>query len=233
MRDASGRVMAALASAACLAVVVLAIFRIQAELTRPPSPAEWRDAMAVELANRWQHRPVGTIFPDTLGYAPDLGGTETATRVGIGPTSDCPAAFDEALNALLKGCQGALRATYLDQTQGLVITVGLAAFPDPPAAERALKAVPTEGHASPGPHALGFPGSVVARFTDTTRQASAFRRAGPYLAVTSTGYTDGRTGRAKQKQPDLFTVAPQLAEQILDRLTAPLAPSCRITEYRC
>jgi hypothetical protein len=220
---------AGLAALVCLGIAGFAVIQIFAELTRSPTPAEWSKARALELAGRWRSMPVGAIFPDRLGYSPDLGGEENAQLVGIASGADCGSAVDTELRNLLRpyGCRGALRAAYLDQTQGLMIDVGVLAFADPDTAARALKAS-GKGRLT----AVTFPGSVAARFTDKALQTTVFGQRGPYLTVTSTGYSDGRPVKG-QKQADLSVIAPQLAEQVLDRLNAPSKAVCGVPEYKC
>jgi hypothetical protein len=220
---------AGLAALVCFGIAGFAVLRICTELTRNPTSAEWSRARAIELAGRWHSMPTGVIFPDRLGYSPDLGGKENAQRVGIAPGADCGAALDPELLNLLKpySCQAALRAAYLDQTQGIMIDVGVLAFADPDTAARALKAS-GKGRL----RAVSFADSVAARFTDGALQTTAFGQRGPYLTVTSTGYSDGRPA-VGQKQADLSVIGPQLAEQVLDRLNAPSKAVCGVPEYKC
>src|SRR4051812_32272923 len=65
---------AAVAALVCLGITGFAVIQIFAEITRTPTPAEWSQARARELAGRWHSIPAGIIFPDRLGYSPDLGG---------------------------------------------------------------------------------------------------------------------------------------------------------------
>lgn len=220
---------AGIAALVCLGIAGFAVIRIFTELTRSPTSAEWSRARALELAGRWHSMPTGVIFPDRLGYSPDLGGKENAQRVGIAPGADCGTALDPELRDLLKpyDCRAALRAAYLDQTQGIMIDVGVLAFADPDTAARALKAS-GKGRLK----AVSFSGSVAARFTDEALQTTVFGQRGPYLTVTSTGYSDGRPALG-QKQADLSVIAPQLAEQVLDTLNAPAKAVCGTPEYKC
>ncbi|NEA22964.1 hypothetical protein G3I70_10740, partial [Actinomadura bangladeshensis] len=80
-------------------------------------------------------------------------------------------AADEALVRSLtsRGCRAALRATYLDQAQGLAVTVGVVVFPDERSAREAVAWFP-DRETGPGLRALPFPGSVAARFGDAARQ---------------------------------------------------------------
>ncbi|HEX6468314.1 MAG TPA: hypothetical protein VF069_04410 [Streptosporangiaceae bacterium] len=212
---------------ALLSVVVAAIagVKLVGELTRSPTVAERNAAATREVAGRWQAWPVGKVFPPALPYTLDVGGTERARRVGIDPGAGCAAAVDPAIAATLRGhgCRGALRATYLDQMQGLAITVGVVAFPDERSALSAKVRLPR----TPGLRPLALPGSVVARFTDAARQTSVARQGGPYIVFAAIGYADGRpVAKIKQEQTDLYTIAPQLAEAVLAPLAQRSAVDC-------
>jgi hypothetical protein len=208
------------------AVAIVAAVKFIGELTRAPSQVERDSAATREVARRWQAWPAGKIFPATLPYSLDIGGAEKARRVGIDPSgSACAVAVDSRVAGTLRGygCRGALRATYLDQLQGLAITVGVVAFPDERSAALAKSRLPK----TPGLRTLALPGSVVARFTDTARQTSVARQAGPYIVLAAIGYADGRpAAKAKQEQTDLYAIAPQLADGVLTPLAARRAVDC-------
>jgi hypothetical protein len=219
-------VLAAVGALVCLAVAAVAAVQVIHELTRPPTAVERDQAAIEEVATRWRTWPAGRIFPATLPYNLDVGGPEKARRVGIDPDGiTCASAVTGQLADTLRryGCSGALRATYLDQAQGLAITVGVVAFRD----ERSAALAGTKLPKAPGLRTLALPGSVVARFTDAARQTSVGRQKGPYIVLAAIGYADGRpTTKAKQKQTDLYTVAPQLAEDVLAPLVARARVDC-------
>lgn len=209
-------------------LVALAAVRIGEELTRPPTARELESAALAEVAGRWQAWPAGRIFPAVLPYTLDVGGGESARRVGIAPDTRC----EGAVEARLPACRAVLRATYLDQLQGLAITIGVAAFSDAGTAGRAAARLPRSGGG--GLRALAFPGSVAARFDDPARQTSAVRQRGPYVVLSTIGYADGRpAARARQKQADLFAIAPQLADAVLTPLATPARPGCGIEGWSC
>jgi hypothetical protein len=219
-------VIAGLGALISAAIAIAAAVQLVVELTRPPSRAE-RDAAATrEIARRWQAWPAGKMFPATLPYSLEIGGLERARRVGIDPNgASCAAAVDPDLAGTLRGhgCRGALRATYLDQLQGLAITIGVVAFPD----ERSAALVKAELSKTPAVRPLALPGSVVARFNDAARQTSVARQDGPYVVFAAIGYADGRPkAKIKQEQSDLYTIAPQLAEAVLTPLAARPAVDC-------
>ncbi|MEV4258436.1 hypothetical protein AB0J52_35220, partial [Spirillospora sp. NPDC049652] len=166
----------------------------------------------------------------------DQGGPERARRVGVSPDTACGDAVDAPLGASLvvRGCRAALRATYLDQLQGIAVTLGVVAFPDEPSARAAAPWFPGRGAVAPGLRALGFPGSVVERFGDASRQTAALVQRGPYLVAATVGYADGRpTLRADQQQDDLAELGPQLAEGVLRPLAAPAAVRCGEPVWVC
>jgi hypothetical protein len=217
-------------------VVVVAVAGLFGELTRSPTSAERRRAAAVEVARRWEAWPAGKIFPAAVPYSLDVGGRESARRVGIGTDTACQSALDAPLRAAFRsyGCRAVIRATYLDQLQGLAITVGVAAFRDERKAGEAATRLPPGARPAPGLRALPFADSVVSRFDDVARQSAAVRHRGPYVVIATIGYADGRpAGGAKQKQDYLDAVAPQLAESVLGSLTTPARPDCSSAEWSC
>ncbi|MEV7808231.1 hypothetical protein AB0O28_35315 [Microbispora sp. NPDC088329] len=207
-----------------------------AELTRGPSAAELREARAAEVALRWERWPAGRIFPATLPYTSEQGGREQARRVGISPRTDCRGAVDSAIAGQMKdaGCRAILRATYLDALQGIVVTIGVAAFPDELKARSAIPIFPGDGSAAPGLRALAFPGTVTDRFTASGRQSLVLRAVGPYLVMTTAGQIDGRPARALGEQREtMFSFTEDLAEEVAASLTAPASPDCAAKEWQC
>jgi hypothetical protein len=226
-------VAAAVAAFVGLAMVAVAAVQVVRELTRNPTEAEVDKAVIAEVARRWQAWPAGKIFPATLPYTLDVGGEEKAKRVGIDPGgSACDSAVEPKAAGTLRGlgCRGALRATYLDQLQGLAITVGVVAFPDERSAALARAKLPKAA----GLRTLALPSSPAVRFTDAARQTSVSRQGGPYIVLATIGYADGRpASKAKQKQTDLYTVAPQLAEAVLTPLVARSRVDCGRRTWSC
>lgn len=213
----------------CAVVAGVAASAAGAELTRGPSAAELANASRAEMARRWQTWPLGRIFPEVLAYSAEQGGREQATRVGISSETRCEAAVDAALRPALHaaGCRAILRATYLDALQGVVVTIGVGAFPDETAALRAKAAFPASERPSPGLRALAFPGTVTDRFTADGRQVGSVRQAGPYLVLTTVGQVDGRPAHAVGEQrPTMFAFAVDMADAILAELVTPRLPDC-------
>ncbi|GAA1518607.1 hypothetical protein GCM10009677_60040 [Sphaerisporangium rubeum] len=220
----------------CAVVAGLAMGAAGAELTRGPTTAELRQASAVELARRWQSWPAGKIFPERLPYVAEQGGKEYARRVGVSTRTDCSAAVDAALRQAFReaGCRAVLRATYLDALQGVVVTVGVAAFPDARSAARAGRALPRGGTPSPGLRALSFPHTVADRFSAAARQSATLGQAGPYLVLTTAGQVDGRPARAVGRQREtIFAFADDLRRRIVVTIATPARPDCAGKDWQC
>jgi len=236
-RAVPGLVLAAAFSLICAAVAGVAAAAAVHELVRGPSPAEIERASAAEVARRWEVWPSGRIFPARLPYTNELGGTEQARRVGVSSRYSCDAAVDRRLRKPLRdaGCRAVLRATYLDALQGIVVTVGVAVFPDDRSAAAAKAAFPADGAPAPGLLPVAFPGTVADRFTAASRQAATVRQAGPYLVLTTAGQVDGRPAAAVGKpRTAMFAFTADLGARVAEALTAPPTPDCaRPREWRC
>jgi hypothetical protein len=225
-----------LAAAACLAVAIAAGGTAYAMLTRKPTSAELSAAAAAGAASRWQRSPAGEIFPAGLGYTTDLLTQETARRIGISPAYGCAGAVDAAVAGLVRrdGCRAALRATYLDQLQGVVYTLGVLAFPGPREAAAFLSRYHAGRYPLGGLRALAIPGTAAARFGDAARQAASAQQAGPYVVLTVAGYADGRPGSAAGgRRPSVFTPATQLAAEVGAPLSQPMTVNCAGGEWSC
>ncbi|SEF85062.1 PknH-like extracellular domain-containing protein [Thermomonospora echinospora] len=204
-------------------------------LTRDPTAAELRRAADAEVARRWRAWPAGRIFPERLTYLPGTEEVEYATRAGIAPETDCAGSVDAATATVLQrhGCRAVLRATYADQLEGVVVTVGVVVFPDQQAAYQARQEIPGSPTAL---RAAAFPGTVAARFDDAARQSGTAERGGPYLVLTTAGQSDGRPATAvagKQRPDDLFGLVPQLGHTIAQTLSTRALPDCTSADWQC
>ncbi|MFC4905817.1 hypothetical protein [Actinomadura gamaensis] len=218
----------------------IALVSAYTSLTRSPTNAELQSAARAEVARRWRAWPAERIFPEHIAYEVRRGRTEYAVRAGIAPEGDCNAAVDPPVAAVLtrSGCRTVLRATYVDQIQGVAVTVGIAVFPDVNTAERVLHQTPTDQDGTPvknSVRAVPFPGTAAAKFTDPVRQDATADRGGPYLVLTSSGETDGRPAAAvAERRPNFpFAVAPQIGRQIAHTLGAQAMPDCSRSEWKC
>jgi hypothetical protein len=210
--------------------------KAHAELTRKPTRAEFSAAAAAAVAGRWQSWPAGRIFPADLGYSTSLLTQETARRVGVAPGTACASAVDPGLDRLAarEGCRAALRATYVDQLQGVVYTVGVLAFGSPKEAAAFAHSLPTDPSPVRGLRAVRFPGTAGAAFDDAARQAATARQTGPYVALTVAGYADGRPAVATEEaRGSVFAPAAQLAAEVIGPLTRPVQVSCSSRGFSC
>lgn len=223
-------------AAGCVAVSAAAASKGYSELTRKPTAAEIRQAAAAEVARRWMAWPAGKIFPGTLSYQAGPGLTETVRRVGIGPGAGCAAAAAPSLSRLLAqhGCRALLRASYTDGLQGVVYTIGVAAFPGTAPAAAVKAGMPGRLPPAAGLRALAFPGTAAALFTDQARQAATAAQDGPYVVLTTAGYADGRPAASSgQARPAIFAPGSQLGQAVLAPLAAPATPRCGAPQWRC
>lgn len=220
----------------CLVAAVVTGAAARADLTRKPTPAELSAAAAVALAGRWRTWPSGKIFPAALGYSTDLLTQENAQRVGIAPATACPAGLDATLRGLAArdGCRAVLRATYVDQLQGVVYTLGVVAFASPRRAAAFVRGLPKGQSGVTGLNALAFAGTASAAFTDPARQAATSSQRGPYVVLTVAGYADGAPAAATlQRRAADFTPATQLAGEVIAPLTVPAVVSCQSRAFSC
>lgn len=225
---------AVVAAIGCLVAALAAAATARTELVRKPTAAELSRAGATAVARRWLAWPVGQIFPATLHYVDDLEVAESAARVGIDPRTGCAAAVDADLAPVLRryGCRGALRASYLDQRQALVFTIGVVAFGDPHAAAAAQSLIGKDP--ASGLHALPITRTAAAWFTDSARQAATRVADGPYLVLITAGYADGRpAAHTGQRRPEIFAPELQLAQAVLTPLAAPAFPRCGVRGWTC
>jgi hypothetical protein len=217
-------------------VAIAAGWVAHAQLTATPTAAQRSAAAAAAVAERWRSWPAGRIFPADLGYRTNLQTEETARRAGIAPETACAAGLDPALGHLAArdGCRAALRATYVDELQGVVYTIGVLAFPSGRRAAAFLRGLPPGRARSNGVHAQAFPGTASAAFSDAARQASAARQKGPYVVLTVAGYADGRAAAATaEHRRSVFAPAAQLGAEIIRSMTVPARVDCRNPEWTC
>jgi hypothetical protein len=229
-------VLLSLAAAVCLAVAVVAGAAARADLTRKPSVTQRDAAAAVAVADRWRDWPAGRIFPATLTYSTSLLTTETASRVGVAPQSTCGNAVEPTLDRLAASehCRAGLRATYVDELDGVVYTIGVLAFPNSrDAGTFAARLTGTEaGSISLRP--LALPDTASSQFGAAAGQAGTASHGGPFVVLTVAGYTDGEpAGHGQQTRPAIFGPASQLAGEVIGPLTRPIAVNCASRAWSC
>jgi hypothetical protein len=229
--------LAAFGGVCCLVAAVLAGGAAIAQQTRRPTAAERAAAAATAVARRWRTWPAGRIFPATLGYTTKLLNDDTARRVGISPDDQCAAALDPAVAgpARRDGCRAGLRASYVDELQGVVYTTGVLAFPSPGKARAFDRGLRTARPRAAALRALAFPGTAAARFADDARETAIARQDGPYVLLTVAGYADGRPAAAAgHNNPLTFDAAGSLAKAILTPLNRPAVVNCAATrQWSC
>jgi hypothetical protein len=131
-------------------------------------------------------------------------------------------------------CQAGLRATYLDQLEGVAYTVGVLAFPSQHLAANFSLAVHRSAAASPALRPFAMPGTESALFSATAAQAGTATPDGPFVVLTVAGYADGEpTGRGQQKRPSAFAPAAQLAATIAQSLAQPVTVDCASPAWSC
>ncbi|MFI0353580.1 hypothetical protein [Actinomadura sp. 9N407] len=243
LRGRQWMVVAAALASCYLMMSAVALTGSYAMLNREPTNAELQWAAKAEVARRWQVWPSGRIFPERVAYTVRREKSELASRTGIVPQTGCDTAVDPEYTAVLRrhGCRAILRATYADQLQGIVVTVGVVAFPDEWRADKAMRALPgtpdedRSGGVRPALRASPFPGTASARFTDAARQDRTVTREGPYVLLTTSGYADGRPAEAitKKRPGRPFGLASELAFAISKPLATQALPDCSKREWRC
>ena len=213
-------------------------------LPRRFTAAQQRQIEAWEMSRRWRSLPEGAIFPATVsyrlpGFALNVTGNRglslRAHRLGVAAVVRCPQGAGPAAARILDsyGCTAMLRATYADSTGSLVTTVGVAVLPDATDATTA-----TTRLAQAGPE--GLPGTVRAaavsdtlasRYDDAQRQLSWNTHAGPYVILTTTGFSDGRPRvrvmADSYMSNEMGSLNQGLADSVGDVLgQAPAKPAC-------
>jgi Tfp pilus assembly protein PilV len=170
-------------------------------LPRQFSAAQQRQIMAWEMTRRWRAMPVGQIFPATVGYQVAARAfytsqplSLTATRLGIAPQGTCAAAVSKPAAAVLAAghCAAMLRATYIDASGSMLITLGVAVLPASAAAHAAAQQLSIAGRRHPVLRPLAVAGTPAASFRENQRQLSVAISGGPYVILVTAGFSDGR-----------------------------------------
>jgi hypothetical protein len=191
--------------------------QVKRELDRPPTRTEKDIASVQEMAMRWRTLPAGEIFPETVDYGED-GMHELATRVGIAPQASCAKALDAAIAKVVtaNGCTTVLRATYLDATQTIVSTVGVAVLPDEASVWKSSRSLRSQ-FGERGVRPVAFPGTLSALFGDSARQNFAATEFGNYLIFAAGGFGDGRP-QVGSDRPQIFAFGDRIVSRVGGRL---------------
>jgi hypothetical protein len=210
-------------------------------MPREFSPAQEQQIQNWEMTKRWRALPAGQIFPATVGYQVPpglLNGPQglglTASRLGIAPQSSCGTAVSAAAAAVLAAahCAAMVRATYVDASGSMVVTLGLAALPSTTAAETAVQRLAAASRDQGlAVHAFAVARSPAASFRQPQRQFSTVVQLGPYVVLATAGFTDGRRhvqlNTDDYYEEEMSSLAGGLAGSIAHRLgTRPLEPTC-------
>jgi hypothetical protein len=189
-----------------------------------------------QYAKRWRTLPAGSIFPASVSYSPpqalddDPSLTLAAYRVGIAKQASCASAVDSGAVAVLNrdGCSAMLRATYVDETDSFVVTVGAAVLPTAAEAQTAAKAIANSGGLGPTVHAMSFKGTPAGQFTDKQRQLSGATSRGTYVVLYTVGYADSRQhqqiSRDSYTDQEMVSAGTGVADDVLSTLAAPVPP---------
>src|SRR6266567_4108512 len=198
---------------------------------RHPWPAEPGAAEPPEptpQAGRSRLRSGLTVAAVLLGLA-----GLAASAVGIAGQANCAAGADPAAAPVLgrHGCAAMLRATYIDATGSLVVTIGVAVMPDAAATAASIRALPSRHGVRSGVRPLAFGNTLTAGFGSPQRQLSYAVAAGPYLILSVAGYADGRprvlVSSDAYAQDEMASLANGVADAVRALLGAlPSPPTC-------
>jgi hypothetical protein len=171
-------------------------------LPRQFTPAQQRQIIGWEVARRWRVLPAGKIFPASVSYtvpanalAGTAGLTLQAQRLGISPPESCSSALGAAAASVLdrSGCSAVLRATYVDASGSMVATIAVAVLPAGTAAGRLVSELKSAtGGAAALVQTFPVPRTAAAGFGDNERQLPDVAAAGPYVIMSTAGFTDDR-----------------------------------------
>jgi hypothetical protein len=195
-----------------------------------------------EMGKRWRALPAGVIFPASVSYPPpaslddDPSLTLSARQAGIAGQASCASAADPTAAAVLDryGCTAMLRATYVDETDSYVVTVGAAVLPgaaQAAAAARSIAAKSGSDGLGPTVHTVRFTGTLAAAFTNERRQLSGVLSAGTYVVLYTVGYADGRPREPvagdSYADGEMTSAGAGVAHAVLSVLAAPVpSPGC-------
>ncbi len=171
-------------------------------LPRHFTPAQQRQITGWEMERRWLVLPAGKIFPAAVPYTVSWPSRDEpaslklqAQRLAISPPESCGAAVSAAAARVLdhRGCSTALRATYVDSSGSMVATIVVAVLPaSAPSRSVAadLKSM-AEGGGAPV-QAFAVAGTPAAGFGASERQIFDVSAAGPYVILSTAGFTATR-----------------------------------------
>ncbi|WP_347178130.1 hypothetical protein [Streptomyces sp. LX-29] len=154
----------------------------------PPAPLEPLDIISDKKLDKAPLR-AASLFPEKKAASNGRAYIRGATAA----TTNCASAARGGLGPALtnNGCRHLLRATY--EKDGVAVTVGIAVFDTPAAAEKA------KSQATPG--VISLPGEGVPDFCRGPACRSSANAIGRYAYFTTTGYTNGKAVTTKDTAP--------------------------------
>ncbi|WP_313956444.1 hypothetical protein [Streptomyces sp. SAJ15] len=154
----------------------------------PPAPLEPLDIISDKKLDKAPLRAT-SLFPEKKAAS----NGRTYTRGATTATTNCASATRGGLGPALtnNGCRQLFRATY--EKDGVAVTVGIAVFDTPAAAEKA------KSQATPG--VISLPGEGVPAFCRGPACRSSANAIGRYAYFTTTGYTNGKPVTTKDPRP--------------------------------
>jgi hypothetical protein len=209
-------------------------------LPRRFTASEQQQIVGWEMGRRWRTMPAGEIFPPAISYQLPSGPLGAASglplkayRVGISRQTSCAAASDPAAARVLAAgrCTAMVRATYTDETDSMLVTVGVAVMPGARAAKSAASRLSAAPPPQPGVRTVSFRSTLARAFGDRQRQLSWAVSSGPYVIMSTAGYADGapRIQLASNQYADQEMTS--FATGVADAVGAPLGappppPTC-------
>jgi hypothetical protein len=171
-------------------------------LPRQFTPVQQRQIIGWEMARRWRVLSAGKIFPASVSYtvpanafAGPAGLTLQAQRLGISQPESCRRARSAAAASVLdrSGCAAVLRATYVDASGSMVATVAVAVLPAGTATGPIVADLRSAARGAAGlVQTFPVPGTAAAGFDDDQGRLPDVAAAGPYVVLSTAGFTDDR-----------------------------------------
>jgi hypothetical protein len=200
-------------------------------LPRRFTASQQQQIVGWEMERRWRTMSAGEIFPPAISYQLPSGALGAASglplkadRVGIARQTSCAAASDPAAGRVLASgrCTAMVRATYADETDSMLVTVGVAVMPSVGAAKSAASQLSAAPVPQPGVRAVPFRSTLARGFGDRERQLSWAVSSGPYVIMSTAGYADGTPRIPLASDPYADQEMTSFATGVADAVGAPL-----------
>jgi len=209
-------------------------------LPRQFSAVQQRQIMAWEMSRRWRALSAGQLFPAEVDYkvpAQALDASQglplAARRLGIAPQATCATGVSAtgARALAARDCTALLRATYIDASGSMLVTLGIAVLPGSAAATEAARQLSAQHGLTAAVRAFAVARTPAAGFRDSQRQLSVAIAAGPYVIMATAGFTDGRPhvqlSTDYYYDQEMTSLADAMAAAAATRIgTRPPVPSC-------